>query len=49
VKPSGKIFRRRAGYVHKLTKKRAQYRRQARREVEVTGAEYRRLRDILSS
>ena len=49
VKPSGKIFRRRAGYVHKLTKKRAQYRRQARKDVEVTGAEYRRLRELLSS
>jgi len=49
VKPSGKIFRRRAGYVHKLSKKRPQYRRQARRPVEVTGADARRLRRLLTS
>lgn len=49
VKPNGKIFRRKAGYVHKLSKKRPQYRRQARRPVEVTGAERRRLREILTS
>ncbi len=46
---AGKIFRRKAGYVHKLTKKRAQYRRQARRKVEVTGAEYRRMKKLLQA
>ncbi|MGC9530129.1 MAG: large ribosomal subunit protein bL35 [Candidatus Bipolaricaulaceae bacterium] len=47
VKPSGKVFRRKAGYVHKLTKKRPKYRRQARREVEVCGTDHRRLRRLL--
>lgn len=47
LKPSGRIFRRKSGYVHKLTKKRPQYRRQARRDVEVSGADLRRLRRLL--
>ncbi len=49
INAAGRIFRRKAGYVHKLTKKRAQYRRQARRKVEVAGAEYRRMRKLLHS
>ncbi|MBC7092954.1 50S ribosomal protein L35 [Candidatus Bipolaricaulota bacterium] len=48
ITPSGRIFHRRAGYVHKLSKKRPQYRRQARRDVEATGADRRRLRRILN-
>lgn len=49
VSQGGRIFRRRAGYVRKLQKKRPQYRRQARREVEVTGAERKRLRELISN
>jgi len=49
VKPSGRIFHSKAGYVHKLAKKRSQYRRQARKEREVARADWRRVRDLLSS
>ncbi|MFO8034626.1 MAG: 50S ribosomal protein L35 [Candidatus Bipolaricaulota bacterium] len=49
VKPSGRVFHRRAGYVHKLNKKRSQYRRQARREKEVARSDLRRVRELLSS
>jgi large subunit ribosomal protein L35 len=48
ITASGRIFHRRAGYVHKLSKKRPQYRRQARPDVEATGADRRRLRRILN-
>ncbi len=49
VKPSGRIFHRKAGYVHKLSKKRSQYKRQARREKEVARANLRQVRELLSS
>ncbi len=49
VKPSGRVFHRKAGYVHKLSKKRSKDRRQARREQEVGRADLRRVRELLSS
>ena len=48
VNAAGRIFRMRARYQHKLTKKRPQYKRQARRKVEVTGAERKRLIKVLN-
>ncbi len=49
VKPSGKVFHHKAGYVHKLSKKRSQYKRQARQEKEVARVDLRRVRELLSS
>jgi len=49
VKPSGRIFHRKAGYVHKLGKKRPQYRRDARKDQEVSGADLQRVRELLIS
>lgn len=47
VSATGRIFHRKAGYVHKLAKKRGQYKRQARRPVEVTGANKKIMRGLL--
>lgn len=47
ITAKGRIFHRKAGYVHKLTKKRAQYKRGARRPVEVTGANKKIMRRLL--
>jgi len=45
---SGRVWAPRAGYHHKQTKKRKQYRRQARRGHELTGAEARKIREMLT-
>ncbi len=47
VTATGRIFHRKAGYVHKLAKKRPQYKRAARRPVEVTGANKKIMRRLL--
>jgi large subunit ribosomal protein L35 len=48
VTATGRIFHRRAGYVHKLSKKRAQYKRGARRPVEARGANKKIMRRLLA-
>ncbi|HID09667.1 TPA: hypothetical protein EYP13_05530 [Candidatus Micrarchaeota archaeon] len=45
---AGKLFHMRACYQHKRVKKRPQYKRQARRPVEVKGAERKRLLKVLN-
>lgn len=47
VTATGRIFHRKAGYVHKLSKKRPQYKREARKPVEVTGANKTIMRRLL--
>jgi large subunit ribosomal protein L35 len=47
VTATGRIFHRKAGYVHKLSKKRPQYKREARKPVEVTGANKKIMRRLL--
>lgn len=47
VTATGRIFHMKTGYRHKLTKKRAQYKRQARRPVEATGALKKIMRRLL--
>lgn len=47
VSSTGRVFHKRAGYMHKRTKKRPQYRRAARRPVEVVGADKKRIRRLL--
>ncbi len=47
VTATGRMFHKKAGYVHKLSKKRGQYKRSARRPVEVLGANKRMMRRLL--
>lgn len=47
VTATGRILHRRAGYVHKLAKKRPQYKRAARKPVEVLGANKKMMRRLL--
>lgn len=47
VSATGRIFHRRAGYMHKRIKRRAQYKRAARKPVEVTGANRKIMRRLL--
>lgn len=47
VSACGRIFHQKAGYVHKLAKKRPQYKREARGSVEVSGANKKIMRRLL--
>lgn len=47
VTKKGRIFHGKAGYVHKLAKKRPQYKRAARRPVEISGAYKKSVRRLL--
>lgn len=49
VTATGRIFHTKAGYVHKLSKKRPQYKRAARRPLEVRGANKKIMRRLLGS
>lgn len=48
ITTTGRILHRRACRKHKLSKKRPQYRRQAVRLVEVTGADRKRIKKLLN-
>lgn len=47
VTATGRILHRKAGYMHKLSKRRPQYKRQARKPVEVLGAAKQMMRRLL--
>ena len=49
VTAHGRVWASRAGYQHKRTKKRASRKRQARKGLEIVGAERRRIKRFLSS
>lgn len=47
VTATGRIFHRKSGYMHKLSKKRKQYKREAKKPVEVLGANKKMMRRLL--